>query len=105
MYDVRDATIVQDLSIEEVGRRIRIAARVQDWEVEELEPLVILISKSHTKHGATSTVRYDRNSFSIELRGSHNFKEGEGRIHKLYNQWIRDLERGIHRELSLAADR
>lgn len=88
-------------SIEEVGKRIRLATRIQNWKIEEYKTNIFLAKKNHGSHVATAAISYNANTFSIKLRGSDNFKEGDGYIHLLYNKWVHDLEGAIIRELSM----
>lgn len=95
VYNVVDAPLDSPGSLEQVGEQIRLAARFQNWEVEEFRPNVLLATKRYSTHAATASISYDEDSFSIELRGSDHLKEGDGRIHKLYNQWVHSLEAAI----------
>ena len=98
VYDVLDAPLSTTRTEAQVGEIIGRAARIQGWEVEEVNQNVIYVTRRRGSHSATAAVLYDATAFSIQLRGSQNFKQGEGRIHKLYNQWVRDFEVTIQRE-------
>ena len=100
VYNVLDAPLSTTQTEAQVGENIRRAARIQGWEVEELDEDVIYVTKRRGSHFATAAVLYDARTFSIQLRGSQYLKQGEGRIHKLYNQWVRDLEATIQREVA-----
>jgi hypothetical protein len=100
VYNVVDAPLDSSGSLERVGEQIRLAARLIDWQVEEFRPNVVLATKRHGSHVATAAISYDADSFSIELRGSSQMKQGDGRVHKLYNEWVHDLEAAIRREVS-----
>ena len=101
VYNVIKAPIGKTASIKEIGKRIRLAVRLQSWKIEEYKTNILLVTKNHGSHVATAAISYDKNTFSIKLRGSNNFKEGDGCIHLLYNKWVHDLEAAIHRELSM----
>ena len=100
VHNVLDAPLSTTQTEAQVGESIRRAARIQGWGVEEMDQNVIYVTRRHGSHFATAAVLYDARAFSIQLRGSQNFKQGEGRIHKLYNQWVRDLEATIQREVA-----
>lgn len=100
VYNVLDAPLGTTRTEAQVGEIIRRAARIQGWEVEEVNHNVIYVTRRHGPHSATAAVLYDAAAFSIQLRGSQNFKQGEGSIHKLYNQWVHDLEETIQREVA-----
>jgi hypothetical protein len=85
--------------IEQIGTDIRRAARMEGWQVEEVAPRMLYVTRSRADHAATAAVTYDRAAFSIELRSSRNLKQGDGKIHKLYNEWVRSLEEAIQREV------
>jgi hypothetical protein len=99
VYNVVEASFAGEASVDDVGERIRLAARLRNWKVEEYRPNILLATKNHRSHIATAAISYDADSFSIELRGSSNMKEGDGRVHRLYNEWVRDLEAAIQREI------
>ena len=100
VYNVLDAPLSTTQTEAQVGESIRRAARIQGWEVEEMDQNVIYVTRRYGPHSATAAVLYDARAFSIQLRGSQNFKQSEGRIHKLYNEWVRDLEATIQREVA-----
>jgi len=100
VYNVLDVPLGTTQSEAQVDESIRRAARIQGWEVEEVDLDAIYVTKRRGSHVATAVVQYDATSFSIELRGSQNLKQGEGLIHKLYNEWVRELEGTIQREVA-----
>jgi len=74
---------------------------MENWEIEEVGPNVIYATKRDGQHAATVAIRYEERSFSIELRNSSYLKQREdGRIHKVYNEWIDSLESAIRREVA-----
>lgn len=100
VYNVSATPIHRDATIDEVGERIRRAAQMQDWEVQEVQPRVLYVKKRRGQHSATAAITYDVGSFSIQLRGSENLKQSGTQIHKLYNQWIRELESTVQSEVA-----
>jgi len=83
-------------------RQVERAARVQGWETEVLQPGVLLATKRRGRHVASSTIEFDERSFSITLRNSSELKQSGGRIHKAYNEWVRNLADAIRREAASA---
>ena len=101
VYNISDAPLNHTGTIEQVGERIRRAAQMQGWDVvQEVQPQVIYVTKRRGSHSATAAISYDNATFSIQLRGSENLKQADTRIHKLYNEWIRELESTIEHEVS-----
>jgi hypothetical protein len=52
------------------------------------------------KHTAEIEIPYSPTSYSITYKSSVNLDEGDGQIHKNYNGWIQNLNRGINAQLS-----
>jgi hypothetical protein len=100
VYNVSDVPFHQAGNIEEVGERIRRAARMAGWEVQEVQPQVFYVTKRRGSHSATASVNYDIAAFSIQFRASENLKQSDTRIHKLYNEWIHELELTIQNEVA-----
>lgn len=57
-----------------------------------------LTLRSHT---AVVEIPYSSTSYSIKHRSSVNLDEGGGNIHKNYNGWIQNLNKGISTQLGL----
>lgn len=100
IYNVTNEPFASPRSLELVGERIERAARLQGWRPERLADDEIIVSRSKGQHTAAATVTFDTRSFSIALRSSSDFKESDGRIHKLYNQWVASLRATIVREVA-----
>jgi hypothetical protein len=52
-------------------------------------------------HVAVVDIAHDTNSYSIKYRESTNLQAEGGMIHKNYNGWIQNLEKGIRTQLQL----
>jgi hypothetical protein len=52
------------------------------------------------KHSAVVEIPYSANSYSIKYRSSEGLDEKGGVIHKNYNGWIQNLNRGINAQLA-----
>ncbi|MGH7287399.1 MAG: hypothetical protein ACREI8_05205, partial [Myxococcota bacterium] len=100
VYNPTDIALVspQPLSIEGVSAVIDRAARLQGWQVENLQPGSKLASKSRGRAIATATIVYDTRAFSIQLRSSVGLRQSGDKIHKLYNKWVEALETTILQE-------
>ena len=99
VYEVADARLQGAESIEQVRKGIQRAAQIQGWDLQEVESRRLYATKTRGQHSATAVIRYRRDAFSIELRASENLKQANGRIHKLYNEWVRALEESIQIEV------
>lgn len=102
VYNVVDVpvTSTRPLTAEEVGARIDRAARIQAWTTEQIAPGHLIATKRKGGHAGTVTISYDASSFSIQLRNATNLKHSGDKIHKLYNEWVQELEETIRMEIS-----
>ncbi len=100
IYNIVDAPLDHAGTVQHAGEQIRRAARIQNWEIEEVRTNLMYVTKRRGQHVATAAISYDADSFSIRLRSSVYLKQTEdGRIHKLYDEWVRSLESTIRREV------
>ena len=51
-------------------------------------------------HSAEVEIPYSTKSYSIVYKSSTNLQEGNGKIHRNYNGWIQNLNRGINAQLA-----
>ena len=85
-----------------VAKRIERATRLLDWDTEVTSPGEIIASKRKgtTQHVAQVLIQFDMQSFSIIYRSSYALDYDGTRVHKLYNQWVRQLAMAISMEMS-----
>jgi hypothetical protein len=102
IYNAIDVPIASGnpLTLELVRERIGRAARFQGWDIEDIQPGVVVATKRVGNHAGTSTISFDTSSFDITLRNSTNLQQGPGSIHKLYNRWVKALELSIRQEVA-----
>ena len=55
------------------------------------------------KHHATVSITFSQTSFNITLVSSTNLLQEGNLIHRNYNRWVRDLEKNIDDQLTIAA--
>jgi len=70
------------------------------WIMKDAGPGTIngtLILRTHT---AEVTIPYSPTSYSIVYKSSTNLQESGGMIHRNYNGWIQNLNRGINAQLA-----
>jgi uncharacterized lipoprotein YajG len=70
------------------------------WIVKDAGPGKLnatLILRTHT---AEVEIPYSTSSYSITYKSSVNLQEGNGKIHRNYNGWIQNLNRGINAQLA-----
>jgi uncharacterized lipoprotein YajG len=70
------------------------------WIVKDAGPGKLnatLILRTHT---AEVEIPYSTSSYSITYKSSINLQEANGKIHRNYNGWIQNLNRGINAQLA-----
>ena len=93
-------------SLEEMGDLIESIASARGWAVNRLEPGVIeaTLVRKGGKHRMDVEITYGTSSFSINYVNSDNMnyseRDGERRIHPLYNKWVGFLRRDIETKSS-----
>jgi hypothetical protein len=103
IYNIKDADLGnEDLSIQEVGKAIRLAGRTRGWEMKDVgEGKIRGTLRVRGKHTANVMITYNTKTFSIEYVDSENllYDPKNNGIHKRYNRWVALLDRSIRKEL------
>lgn len=90
------------VTAEQVRAAIIRAGLVLGWQIREEGPgrlVGTLVLRTHT---AVVEIPYSATSYSITYKSSINLDEGGGQIHKNYNGWISNLNKGINGQILLA---
>ena len=88
------------LTAAEVRAAIVRAGAGLGWVMKDSGPGIInatLILRTHT---AEVQIPYSATSYAIVYRSSINLQEGGGKIHRNYNGWVQNLNRGINAQLA-----
>jgi len=88
------------LTAEEVRSAIVRAGAGLGWIMKDAGPGRLngtLLLRTHT---AEVQIPYSQTSYSIVYKSSINLQEGNGNIHRNYNGWILNLNRGINAQLA-----
>lgn len=89
------------LSREQVRAAILRAGAALGWQMADEGPNMIVGTINLRKHTAVVEIPYSTTSYSIKYRSSVNLDESNGQIHKNYNGWIHNLNKGIDTQLGL----
>jgi hypothetical protein len=103
IHNVPSSRLPPAASLEKRAEQIDRAARFQGWTVEDLEPGVKIVTKRKGPHVASSTIHFDRESYSITLRDSINLDQSKDHIHEVYNLWVESLEDSLRHEAAAGA--
>jgi hypothetical protein len=88
------------LTQDQVRNAIVRAGAALGWQFKDEGPNMLVGSIHLRTHEAVVSIPYSATSYSIKYRSSSNLNEAGGNIHKNYNGWIQNLERGIAAQLS-----
>ena len=91
---------------EDVEKLIMRAGASTLWRLEQNTPGVILatyygpLEDGKISYSASVTITYTRKSYSIQyLSSTGNLQYGPGEIHENYNNWVKNLDNAIRREM------
>lgn len=88
------------LSRDQVRGAIVRAGAALGWQMKDEGPNMLVGSIALRNHSAVIEIPYSANNYSVKYRSSANLDEKDGNIHKNYNGWIQNLQRGINAQLS-----
>ena len=88
------------LSRDQVRAAILRAGASLGWQMKDENPNMLVGTIQLRTHAATVEIPYSANTYSVKYRTSSNLDEKGGQIHKNYNGWIQNLQRGINAQLS-----
>jgi hypothetical protein len=88
------------LSRDQVRGAIVRAGAALGWQMKDEGPNMLIGSIALRNHSAVIEIPYSANNYSVKYRTSANLDEKDGNIHKNYNGWIQNLQRGINAQLS-----
>lgn len=88
------------LTNDQVKSAIIRAGAALGWQMKEDAPGKVTATLLVRKHTAEIEITYSPTSYAITYKASTNLNESDGQIHKNYNGWIQNLNRGITAQLS-----
>jgi hypothetical protein len=106
ILNVSDATVTapagKALSKDQVRQAIMRAGAGLGWQITDEGPNMLVGTIHLRDHKAVVEIPYSTASYSLRYRSSVNLYEKDGKIHKNYNGWIQNLQKGINTQLSLS---
>jgi len=102
IYDVVNAPVVANkaASMDDINKAIVRAGTQLGWVVTPESPGKLTGRIALRTHTAVVDITHDTRSFNIKYRDSTNLEASGGEIHKNYNGWIQNLEKGIRAQLA-----
>ena len=87
------------LTLEQVGEGISKAALKKRWTTSIKKPGHIIAILRNRHHIAEVDINFTTQKYSIVYKDSQALNYADGRIHRSYNRWIRNLELEIQKAL------
>jgi hypothetical protein len=103
VYNVTDAPVAvskANPTLDEVGKAIQRAGVALGWQMKETKPGHMLGTLYLRTHVAVVDINYSVKSYSIKYKDSTDLKFDGATIHRNYNGWIQNLDKGIRAQLS-----
>ena len=86
-------------NLNDVSKAILRAGTTLGWNMKVVEPGYIVGTLNLREHTASVDVRYTPQAYSIKYKDSTNLNYDGASIHRNYNGWIQNLDKGIRAQL------
>lgn len=102
IHNISAAPVVANkaVTMEDVQKAIVRAGVGLGWQMKVVEPGLIVGTLNLRSHMAVVDVKYDTKTYSISYKDSSNLDYDGSNIHKNYNGWVENLDRGIRTQLT-----
>ena len=104
IYNVQNAQVTtstgKTLTAPQVRQAIMTAGTALGWTVVDAQPGKLEGTLNLRTHSAVVDIPYTASSYSILFKRGDNLNVEGDMIHKNYNGWVQNLDRGIRAELS-----
>jgi hypothetical protein len=104
IYNVSDVPVTAGsgnaLPASRVRQAIITAGGALGWRISDAGPGHLEGVLHLREHTAVVDIPYGATKYSILFKSGENLKAGDGTIHKYYNLWVQNLDRGIHSALA-----
>lgn len=90
---------VEVKNLEKVTKAIQRAGAELGWKMEIKEPGHIIGTLNIRTHQAVVDINYSKSGYDITYRDSVNLEHTGNNIHSNYNDWVRNLDKEIQKEL------
>ena len=104
VYNVSDAPVTlpsgKALQASQVRQGIITAGAALGWRISDAGPGHLEGVLHLREHTAVVDIPYSATKYSILFKSGENLKAADGTIHKNYNGWVQNLDRGIRSALA-----
>lgn len=94
VLNVTDTPISTGKALQASQVRLAIVG-VLGWQIVELKPGLMQGTLQLRDHTAVVEIPYTTTTYSILFKSGTNLNEKDGQIHKNYNGWVQNLDKGI----------
>ncbi len=91
--------VLSKATVEEVRNAILRAALSKNWQVVEEVGQKITLKYVKKVHVAACDVAYSEKEYTITINPMTTLIRGDNEVHPKYNQWVRNLDKQIQRQL------
>ncbi len=102
ILNINDAPISTGKSLQssQVRQAIVTAGSALGWKIVDVKPGLLEGTLRLRDHTAVVEIPYTTSKYSIIFKSGVNLAEKDGQIHKNYNGWVQNLEKGINAALA-----
>ncbi len=104
IYNVTDAPVTtaagKSLSATQVRQAIVTSGAALGWKIVDAGPGRLEGTLNLRTHAAVVDIPYSATKYSIVYKSGENLQASGGNIHKNYNGWVQNLDRGIRATLA-----
>ena len=104
ILNVKDSQIStkngKTLQASQVRQAILAAGVGLGWKIVDIKPGLLEGTLRLREHTAVVDIPYSTSTYSIVFKSGVNMGEKDGQIHKNYNGWVTNLDKGIGTELA-----
>ena len=91
--------VLSKATVQEVRNAILRAALSKNWQVVEEVNQKITLKYVKKVHIAACDVAYSEKEYTITINPMTTLIQGDNEVHPKYNQWVRNLDKQIQRQL------
>ncbi len=99
--NVEGSPIPSSLNDEQIVKTMQTGGMVRGWIIKQLEPGHLEATIYVRSHMAKVDITYDAAAYSIRYNDSENLGYKNGKIHRNYNKWVKNLDMDIQRAFAM----
>lgn len=102
ILNFEDQPVEASMTMEKMEKCIITAGADLGWKMIKIKPGMFQATINQRGHTAVVAIPYSAKKYSIlYISSSEGLYAGDGKIHKSYNTWVRNLDRRIHGKITI----